>query len=110
MNKKLIITLLCVFLTACSAPAAALESFDAAQIVPVIMNTAEPTSTPTATIIPTPTIGYQATAVIAQQTAEAAERLNVAVTAEAEQRVHQEMSWTAESDARAQEILARTAT
>lgn len=103
--RKLSILLSILFLTACAG------EFDA-RVYPTatIADTAVPTWTATSTLEPTPTIGYQATAEIAQQTAEAAIRLNVAVTAEAEQRIQQQMAWTAEANVREQELLGWTAT
>jgi len=55
---------------------------------------------PTATMspIPTATIDYQATASVAEATADAANRLMIEVTAAQDQRKHEELSWTASAD------------
>ncbi len=98
MKKYILLSIL--FLTACAG------EFDV-RVYPTatIAETAVPTWTATSTLEPTPTIGYEATAHVAQTSeaeqrllAEAAERLNVKVTAEEEQRIQQRLAWTAQSD------------
>jgi len=73
-------------------------------------NTKYPSSTPqpTATIIPSVTIDYQVTAVLAQQTAMEAVRVNAQITAEFEQRIQEQLQMTAEADRRNQEIYSWT--
>lgn len=60
--------------------------------------TPAPTQISTQTPIPSPTIGYQDTAVVAQQTAMEAVRVNAAITAEFEQRVQEQLQMTAQAD------------
>jgi hypothetical protein len=63
-----------------------------------------PTFIPTRTIIPTVTIGYEATLAVAQSTADEARRVNALVTSEAEQRLLSYVQLTADTDARAHEV------
>ena len=60
-----------------------------------------PTDTPMpiSTLEPSATIGYQATAVSAQQTADAANVIMAQITAESEQRLQERLAWTATIDA-----------
>lgn len=60
--------------------------------------TALPTQAPTNTPVPSPTIGYQDTAIVAQQTAMEAVRVNAAITAEFEQRIQEQLQMTAQAD------------
>jgi len=68
------------------------------------------TQQPTVTLIPSATIGYQETAVIAQQTAMEAVRINAGITAEYEVRIQEQLQMTAEYEQRVQEIYQWTAT
>lgn len=64
----------------------------------------------TSTPVPTATVDWQGTAVIAQQTADEARRLNTLATAEYEQRIQEQIRLTAEQDARLFEAYGWTAT
>ncbi len=75
---------------------------------PAIISTATPQ--PTASIVPTVTVDYQATLVIAQQTADEARRVNAMVTAEYQQRAQEQLQMTAQFEQRIQEIYSWTAT
>lgn len=81
-------------LTGCGAPIAQAASLG----TPEVVFSASPAATATATVSPTPTVNWEGTAVIAQQTADEARRLNTAATAAHEQRVHEESAWTAQAD------------
>ncbi len=83
-----------VVLTGCGVPVAQAASLG----TPEVAFSASPAATATATVSPTPTVDWQGTAVIAQQTADEARRLNTAATAAHEQRVHEESAWTAQAD------------
>lgn len=82
----------------------------AQEVVAITTVTVLPSATPTAAQIPTATIDYQSTAVIAQQTADEARRVNAMVTSQFEQRFHEQLQMTAEADRRVQEIYAWTVT
>ena len=75
-------------------------------------NTQYPTATrtaqPTETVIPSATIDYQMTAVLAQQTAMEAVRINAQITAEFEQRILEQSQLTAGYEQRVHEIYAWT--
>ncbi len=73
-----------------------------------ITGTATPQPTPS--IVPTVTVDYQATLVIAQQTADEARRVNAMVTAEYQQRAQEQLQMTAQFEQRVQEIYSWTAT
>ncbi len=70
------------------------------------------TSTPrlTRTPVPSATIGYQETAIVAQATADEARRVNAVVTAAFEQRAQEQLQMTAQFEQRVQEIYSWTAT
>ncbi len=65
---------------------------------------------PTRTPVPSATIGYQETAIVAQATADEARRVNAVVTAAFEQRVQEQLQMTAQHEQRVQEIYSWTAT
>jgi hypothetical protein len=67
-----------------------------------------PTIRATQTPIPTATVDYQSTAIIAQQTADEARRVNAIVTAQFEQRVMEQLQMTAAYEERVQQIYAWT--
>lgn len=62
------------------------------------VDTQAPPPTPTATVVPTMTVGYQETAIVAQATAMEAVRVNAQVTAEYERRVQEQLQMTAQAD------------
>ena len=74
--------------------------------VPTFANT--PTPRPTNTPVPPPTIDYQNTAVIAQQTADEARRVNVMVTAQYEQLALAQAQITAEHERSVMQIYSWT--
>jgi hypothetical protein len=78
------------------------------QVLPV--NSPLPSATATPSIVPTATIDYQSTAMIAQQTADEARRVNAVVTAQFEQRIQEQLLLTAEHERRVQEIYSWTVT
>lgn len=73
-------------------------------------STSIPTNAPTDTPIPTETIGYQDTAIVAQQTALEAVRVNAQITAEYEQRIQEQLNITAEAERRNFEMWGWTQT
>lgn len=68
------------------------------------------TAWPTQTPVPTSTIGYEATAQMAQATADEARRVNAMVTAEHEQRIQAQLMLTAQYEQQIQEIYSWTIT
>ena len=68
------------------------------------------TPQPTATIVPSATIDFQQTAIVAQQTADEARRVNAATTAQHEALLMEAIRLTAENDRREFELLMGTAT
>lgn len=70
---------------------------------------ATPSIVPTETPIPTATIDYQSTAVIAQQTADEARRVNAEITAEFEKRLQEQIMVTAEHERNVMQIYSWTA-
>lgn len=68
-----------------------------------------PTFIPTGTPVPTSTIGYEATIMIAQATADEARRVNAEVTAAHEANILSILQLTADGEKRNQEILSWTA-
>jgi hypothetical protein len=80
------------------------------QAIPTHTAYLSPTPQPTQTEIPSATIGYQETAIIAQQTAMEAVRVNAIITAEFEQRAFAQLQLTAEHDRQVHEIYSWTQT
>jgi hypothetical protein len=70
--------------------------------------TAKPTRQATSTPVPTATIGYQETAIVAQQTADEARRVNAVVTAQFEQRIQEQLQMTAQYEQRVQQVYSWT--
>ncbi len=68
------------------------------------------TPRPTRTPVPTATIGYRETAIVAQATADEARRVNAVVTAAFEQRALARLQMTAQYEQRVREIYSWTAT
>lgn len=67
-----------------------------------------PTARPSETAVPSATVDFQSTAVIAQQTADEARRVNAEITAEFEQRLFEQVQVTAAYEARVQEVYSWT--
>lgn len=93
-------------LTGCGAPIAQAASLG----TPVAARSLTPAASATVTVSPTATVDWQGTAVIAQQTADEARRLNTAATAAYEQRLHEESAWTAQADMWTAQAAQSTAT
>lgn len=109
MDKKvltLFLALLSWMLIGCGAPVA--QAAEAG--TPAVQRSLTPAATATVTVSPTPTVDWQGTAVIAQQTADEARRLNTAATAAYEQRLHEESGWTAQADIWTAQAAQSTAT
>lgn len=107
MKRNLIYLILAMLvLTGCGSPVAQAASLG----TPEVVFSASPAATATATLSPTPTVDWQETAVIAQQTADEARRLNTAATAAYEQRLHEESAWTARADTWTAQAAESTAT
>lgn len=106
--KNIVMTylFLAMLLTGCGAPVA--QAAEAG--TPAVQRSLTPAATATATVSPTPTVDWQGTAVIAQQTADEARRLNTAATAAYEQRLHEESAWTAQADTWTAQAAESTAT
>lgn len=83
MQRIITIALLALALSACAAESNISTQDDRL----LVRKVATPTSTPT--------VGYQATAMAAQSTADASMRLLVQATAEYEARIQQQLAWTA---------------
>lgn len=90
--RRSFVLLVLLVLTGCGAPV----DLQAVLGTPEVLWSATPEGT--ATFTPTPTVGWQETAIVAQQTADEARRLNTQATAEHEQRLHDESAWTAQAD------------
>lgn len=110
MNKKVLtvfFTLLSWALAGCGTPnavqAAALGS-------PEARRSTTPAATATVTLTPTPTVDWQGTAIVAQATADEARRLDTQATAAEKDRIQQQLSWTAQSDASTAQANQWTAT
>lgn len=80
-------------LTGCGAPV----NMQAVLGTPEAVRSATPAGT--ATFTPTPTVGWQETAMVAQATADEAMRLDTAATAQEKERVQEQFGWTAEANA-----------
>lgn len=107
MKKYLIVlSLLIVSLSSCSLMYDPEKSVQAAAPEIVYTSTPAPTMTP----IPSATVGYQDTAIVAQQTAMEAVRVNAGITAEFEQRLQEQLQITAAAEQRNYEVLAWTQT
>jgi hypothetical protein len=107
MNKLLVFAVLAVVLAGCGT----ISRGDLEEDLGIVLATpSAPIATATATLIPTATVDYQATAVIAQQTADEARRLNTAATAAYEVRVQEQLKMTAEAERQAFESYSWTAT
>jgi hypothetical protein len=100
MKRALIYLISVLVLTACGSPGAV----QAAGVI----GTAGPTATRTVT--PSPTVGWQATAVAAQATADEARRIDTAATAAEKERVQEQLGWTAQADIRTAQSSDATAT
>lgn len=74
------------------------------------VDTQAPPPTPTATVVPTITVGYQETAIVAQATAMEAVRVNAQITAEYERRIQEQLQMTAQADREWFNIQSWTAT
>lgn len=81
-------------LTGCGAPL--VQAAEAG--TPAVQRSLTPAATATATVSPTPTVGWQATAVAAQATADEAMRIDTASTAAEKDRVQVQLGWTAQAD------------
>jgi len=93
------------FMAGCSSPYRETQAISANDMATIAI-----ADTPTATIIPSATIDYQVTAIIAQQTADEARRVNALVTAQFEQRALEQLQMTAQAEQRSQEIYGWTVT
>jgi hypothetical protein len=82
----------------------------AVQFVPTNTEYLSPTAQPTRTDVPSPTIGYQDTAVVAQQTAMEAVRVNAQITAEHEQMILSQLQLTADIEMQDFQMQSWTAT
>lgn len=93
-NSLFALLLFSIFLTSCG------EAFSSGDIRS-IANTqpAQVLPTTTSAPIPTATIGWEQTAIVAQQTADAASRIMAQETAAESSREHEKLSWTATVDA-----------
>lgn len=96
--KKMLLLLAAVVLTACGSPVAA----------QAVIGTPGPTATRTVT--PSPTVGWQATAVAAQATADEARRVNAQATAQHEAFELEKIRVTEGAEIREHEKFAGTAT
>lgn len=101
---KYYILLLSIFLSSCSVPQIAPAPVMAAGITPTA------TQIPTNTPVPSATIGYQETAVVAMQTANEASRVNAMITAEYEKRAQEQLQITAAAEYQYFVVLGWTAT
>jgi hypothetical protein len=101
MKKHLAFLLLPILIIACGAQDFSIDTKSSQ----VTFNTSLPSATPsagpsaTATFTPTPTVGWQETAVISQATADAALRLMVDATAAEDQRIFAQSAWTVTAEA-----------
>jgi hypothetical protein len=108
--KKYLGIFLFILLTACgSIPSIGQEPLATHALAATPQNIT-PSVTPSETPEPTATIGYQATAIVAQQTADAASRLMVEATAQHEALINEQIGYTAESERQEMQILEWTAT
>jgi hypothetical protein len=106
MRRIFVIWIFTFFVTSCGAAVPmAME-----QEVEFSSTASVPTATMTATLVPTATVDWQQTAIIAQGTADEARRLNTAATAGYEVRVHEQLKMTAEAERQAFESYSWTAT
>ena len=95
MKRNLIYLILAMLvLTGCGAPV--VQAAEAG--TPAVQRSLTPAATATATVSPTPTVGWQATAVAAQATADEAMRIDTASTAAEKERVQVQLGWTAQAD------------
>ena len=103
MNKKLCV--LALLLAGCTT-----QYRNPPATVPVQQAVAIVTASPFPTVQPTATIDFMSTAVIAQQTADEARRVNAVVTSQAEQRNLEQLQLTAQAEQRQQQVYAWTVT
>lgn len=107
MRKLIVFLIASIFLVSCGSTSYLEAATERPRSVPDAITS--PLNTQTPSLIPTPTVGWQGTAVSAQSTSDAAMRLMVEATNSEAERIQERLSWTHQADILTQQADSMTA-